>query len=95
MEKLLGKLVSNLSVINKLTEGVSKDVFERRASTGSGLLAFLNSGFAQTFRQIVCKGVKTLNNPNLVASRHYDRKGPLPVRGPTSGQRAPLKNAFA
>ena len=44
LEKLLGKLVSNLSVINKLTEteSVSKDVFERRASTGSGLLALFN-----------------------------------------------------
>ena len=71
----MGKLVSNLRVINKLTERESKDVLERRASTGSGLLAFLNSGFAQTFRQIVSKGVNSLNNPNLVASRHYNIKG--------------------
>ena len=42
LEKVLGKLVSNLSVINKLTERVSKDVFERRASTGSGLLALFS-----------------------------------------------------
>ena len=42
LEKLLGKLVSNLSVINKLTESVCKDVFERRASTGSGLLALFS-----------------------------------------------------
>lgn len=42
LEKVLGKLVSNLSVINKLTESVSKDVFERRASTGSGLLALFS-----------------------------------------------------
>ena len=38
----LEKPVSNLSVINKLTESVSKDVFERRASTGSGLLALFS-----------------------------------------------------
>ena len=42
LEKVLRKLVSNLSVINKLTESVSKDVFERRASTGSGLLALFS-----------------------------------------------------
>ena len=42
LEKLLGKLVSNLSVVNKLTVSVSKDVFERRASTGSGLLALFS-----------------------------------------------------
>ena len=38
----LEKPVSNLSVINKLTESVSKDVFEQRASTGSGLLALFS-----------------------------------------------------
>ena len=43
LEKLLGKPVSNLSVINRLTENVSKDVLERRASTGSGLLALFSS----------------------------------------------------
>ena len=52
---------------------LSKGDFERHSSTGSGLFAFLSSGFAWTFRQIVSKRVKTLNNPNLLASKYIQR----------------------
>ena len=37
-----------------------QEVFERRKSTGSGLLASLSSGFAQTFRKIVSNSKDTL-----------------------------------
>ena len=58
---------------------LSSDVFEPRASTGSGLLALLSRGFEQTFGQIVSKRVKTLSNTNLVTLRHTKReKGSLP-----------------
>ena len=40
----------------------SKDVFDRRTSTGSRLFAFWASGFAQIFGQIVYTIVKTLSN---------------------------------
>ena len=57
-----------------------KDVFKRRTSTGSGLLAFLGSGFAKIFGQIVSVRVKTLSNKNVVESRHIKReKAPLLV----------------
>ena len=49
LEKLFGKLVSNLSVVNKLTVSVSKDVFKRRASTGSGLLALFSCSVSLLF----------------------------------------------
>ena len=50
--------------------GLSNDVFERRKSTGSGLIAFLGSDFDQFFGQIVSLRVKSLSNTNFVASRH-------------------------
>ena len=43
----------------------SKDVFERRTSTGSRLFAFLGSGFALVLRQIFSLWVKTLNKKNF------------------------------
>ena len=51
-----------------------KDVFKRRTSTGSGLLAFLGSGFAKIFGQIMSVRVKTLSNKNVVESRHIKRE---------------------
>ena len=55
---------------------LSKDVFERRKSTGSGLFRFLSSGFAQIFS----RSVKKLSNTNFIASRHIKReKFSLPV----------------
>ena len=55
---------------------LSKDVFERRTSTGSGLFSFLDSGFGQ----IVSIIVKTLKNTNLVASSCFKmKKTSLPV----------------
>ena len=45
---------------------LSRDVFERRTSTGSGLFSFLDSGFAHLF--------KTLRNTNLGASRCFKMK---------------------
>ena len=48
----------------------SKDVFERRMSTGSGSFSFMGSGLAQIFGQIVSMRIKTLNNTYLVASNH-------------------------
>ena len=71
-------------------ESLGKDVFKRRTSTGSGLVAFLGSGFAKIFGQIVSVRAKTLNNKNLVESRHIKRE-----KGITSGQCALLKNVFA
>lgn len=44
-----------------------KDVFKRRTSTESGLLAFLGSGFAKIFGQIVSIRVKEPSNKNLLA----------------------------
>ena len=59
---------------------LSKDVFERRTSTGSGLFSFLDGGFIQIFGQIVSITVKTLGNSNLVASRCFKmKKTSLPV----------------
>ena len=55
---------------------LSKDVFERRKSTGGGLFSFLDGGFAQLFWQIVSLIVKTLKNTNLVASRRFKMKKP-------------------
>ena len=56
--------------MTKIKGRLSKDVFERRPSTGSGRFAFLCSDHAQIFGQIVSIRVKTLGNTNLVASRH-------------------------
>ena len=53
---------------------LSKDVFERRTSTGSALFSFLDNGFAYLFGQIVSIIVKTLRNTNLVASRCFKKE---------------------
>jgi len=59
---------------------LSKDVFERRTSTGSGLFAFLSSGLAHILRQIVSIRVRKLSNSNLVVSSHIKRnRTSLPV----------------
>ena len=59
---------------------LSKHVFERRASTGSGLFSFLDSGFAHLLGQLVSIIVKTLRNTNLGASRCFKmKKTSLPV----------------
>ena len=59
---------------------LSKDVFERRTSTGSGLFSFLDSGFAHLLGQLVSIIVKTLRNTNLGASRCFKmKKTSLPV----------------
>ena len=55
---------------------LSKDDFELRTSTGSGLFELFNRDFKQILGQIVSIRVKTLSNTNLVASK---RKGSLPV----------------
>ena len=49
-------------------------------STGSELSALLSLDFEQIFGQIVSIRVRTLNNTNLVVSRHIKReKSSLPV----------------
>ena len=59
---------------------LSKDVFERRTSTGSGLFSFLDSGFAHLLGQLVTIIAKTLRNTNLGASRCFKmKKTSLPV----------------
>ena len=64
---------------------LSKDVVERRKSTGGGLFALLGRDFEQLLRQIISISVKTLSNTNLVPSRHIKReKGSLPVDFPPS-----------
>ena len=75
---------------------LSKDVFERRMSTGSGLFSFLDSGFAQILGQLVSIIVKTLRNTNLGASRCFKmKKTSLPVdmrRSKTPLLKLPLKH---
>ena len=59
---------------------LSKDVFERRTSTGSGLFLFWDSGFAHFLGQLVSIIVKTRRNTNLGASRCFKmKKTSLPV----------------
>ena len=58
---------------NLLYSSLSKDIFERRTSTGSGLFSFLGRGFAQIFGQIVSISVKTRGNTNSVVSRNIKR----------------------
>ena len=59
---------------------LSRDVFERRTSTRSGLFALLSRDFEQIFGQIGSIRIKTLGNTNTVASRLIKReKGSLPV----------------
>ena len=61
-------------------ESLSKDVFERRTSTGSGPFPLMGSGLASIFGQIVSTRIKTLSNTNLVASSHIIKeKASLPV----------------
>ena len=61
-------------------ESLSKDVFERRTSTGSGPFPLMGSGLASIFGQIVSIRIKTLSNTNLVASSHIIKeKASLPV----------------
>ena len=63
-----------------LLVNLSKDVFERRTSTGSGFFSFLDSGFAHFLGQLVSIIVKTLRNTNLGASRCFKmKKTSLPV----------------
>ena len=63
-----------------LIVNLSKDVFERRTSTGSGFFSFLDSGFAHFLGQLVSIMVKTLRNTNLGASRCFKmKKTSLPV----------------
>ena len=70
---------------------LSKDLFERLTSTGSGLFSFLLGGFAQIFGQIVSIIVK--RNTIVGASRCFEmKKTTLPVDVHCS---ASLKNAFA
>ena len=57
-----------------LLGSLSSNVFERRASSGSGLFALMKRDFEQVFGQIVSVKVKTPNNTNLVASKHIKRK---------------------
>ena len=64
----------------KTVVNLSRDVFERRTSTGSGLFSFLDSGFAHLLGQLVSIIVKTLRNTNLGASRCFKmKKTSLPV----------------
>ena len=46
---------------------LSKDVFERRTSTGSGLFSFFDGGFAQIFSHIASITVKKLRNTNFIS----------------------------
>ena len=58
---------------------LSKEVYERRTSTGSGPFSSLDDGFAQIFNQIVSIRVKKLSNTNFISSRHIKReKSSLP-----------------
>ena len=53
---------------------LSRDVFERRTSTGSGVFALFGCDFEQILGQIVSIRVKTLGYTNLAASRHIKRE---------------------
>ena len=67
-------------LVKYIVVSLSKDVFERGTSIGSGLFSFLDGGFTQIFGQIVSLTVKTLRNTNLVVSRCFKmRKNSLPV----------------
>ena len=64
----------------QLFGSLSKDVFERRTSTGSGLFSFLGSSFSQIFGEIVFIRVKTLSNTNQKNKGLYGgEKDSLPV----------------
>ena len=65
---------------NLFYSSLSKDVFEQRTLTRSGLFSSLGSGFVQIFGQIVSISVKTRSNTNSVVSRNIKRgKTHLPV----------------
>ena len=60
---------------------LSKDVFERRTSTGSGLFVPFGRDLEQILGQIVSIRAKTLSHTYLVASRHIKgEKSSLPVQ---------------
>ena len=79
----VGELILSCSVtypvrtLPLILGSLSKDVFERRTSTGSGLFSFLNGGFAQIFSQITSLTVKKLRNTNFISSRHVKRENAL------------------
>ena len=59
---------------------LSKVVFERRTSTGSGLFSSFDGVFAQIFSQIAFITVTKLRNKNFISSRHVKRENAsLPV----------------
>ena len=65
-----------------LIASLGKDVFERRMSSGRGLLIFLVKAnvLSQLCRQIVSTRVKTLSKTDLVSLSHIKRnKESLPV----------------
>ena len=68
------KLVMLASRRSLIIMNLSKDVFERRMSTGGGLFSFLDSGFAHLLGQLVSIIAKTLRNTNLGASRCFKMK---------------------
>ena len=73
------KTTSSFSCLRILVS-LSKDVFERRTSTGRGLFAFLSSSLVHILRQIVSINVRTLSNSNLVVTSHIKRnRASLPV----------------
>ena len=53
---------------------VDKLAFEWRKSIGSTHFAFLGSGFAQNFGQVVCMRENTLGISKLAASKHVKEK---------------------
>ena len=74
LTRLLMLLITNYGALSHYVTfaillSLSKDVFERRMSTGSGIFSFLHGGFAKIFGLIVSIIVKTFRNTNLVVSR--------------------------
>ena len=90
------EVLSQVGAERTILVNLSKDVFERRTSTGSGLFSFLDSGFAHLLGQLVSIIVKTLRNTNLGASRCFKmKKTSLPVdmrRSKTPLLKLPLKH---
>ena len=74
MSMLLKYLIKRRSVSDKALGSLSKDVFERRMSSGSVFFAFFVSDFARIFGQIVSIRVNVPSNTNLTASRHIRRE---------------------
>ena len=73
-------MVTSRRICLPRSRSISKGVFERRTSTGSGFFSFLDSGFAHFLGQLVSIIVKTLRNTNLGASRCFKmKKTSLPV----------------